>query len=539
MSSVKIAPFEHSSLESIPTTAKIIRTTFRSQKTKPLEYRLKQLRNLYWAVHDNSDALDEALKSDLGKSTFESIFTEIQWIKNDIVFASNNLKKWMKDVPAQDVPLAATLVSPRIRKEPLGAVLIIGAFNFPVQLTLGPLVGAIAAGCTALLKPSEQAPKCAMVLKKIVETSLDPDAYLVINGGIPETTALLNEKWDKIFYTGNATVGTIIAKKAAETLTPVTLELGGKNPAIISKNSNPTTAARRLLWGKIFNSGQVCVSHNYIMVENEILDAFIEQLRIAHKEFLPQGPKASPDFGRIVNNKQFLRIKKMLDDSKGKILIGGEMDEAENFIAPTVVLVDSQDDSLLADESFGPLIPILPVNSLDEAIDIVNSIHATPLAFYPFGTKEETDKLLNNITSGGATVNDTFFHASISTLPFGGVGDSGVGSYRGEDSFNTFTHRRSTASTPGWMEKMLNIRYPPYTDAKLAQYLRTGALKPNFDRKGNEVRGLGYWLGLVISLGGEGVKGVLVRWTALAFFAYGAKRFWDAKFASGLPSYLK
>ncbi|KAF7858419.1 hypothetical protein EAF04_009020 [Stromatinia cepivora] len=538
MSSVKIAPFEHTSLESIPTTAKLLRTTFRLQRTKPIEYRLKQLRKLYWAIHDNSDALIEAEKSDLGKPAFETRLTEIDWMKNDIVFICKNLKKWMKDEPAPDIALTNTLFSPRIRKEPLGAALVIGAFNFPVQLSLGPFVGAMAAGCTAVLKPSEQAPKTAMVLKKILE-SLDQEAYTVVNGAIPETTALLNEKWDKIFYTGGATVGTIIAKKAAETLTPVALELGGRNPAIISKNADPALAARRLLWGKILNAGQVCVGQNYVMVEKEILDAFIEQLRIAYKEFFPQGPKASPDYGRIVNNRQFLRIKKMLDDSKGSILIGGELDEAENFIAPTVVLVDSKDDSMLVDESFGPLIPILPVNDLDEAINIAHDVHATPLGFYPFGTKEETDKLLNNITSGGATVNDAFFHCSIPTLAFGGVGDSGTGCYRGEQSFNAFTHRRSIATTPSWIEKMLNVRYPPYTDAKLAQFRRSSAKKTKFDREGNEVRGLGYWLGFVTSLGGESIKGVLVRWAVLAFVAYGSKRIWDAKFGSGLPSYLR
>lgn len=396
MSSVKIAPFEATSLESIPTTAKLLRTTFRSQKTKPLEYRLKQLRKLYWAIHDSSDELIEAERSDLGKPAFETVITEIEWMKNDIVFVCKNLKKWMKDEPAPDTALMNTLLSPRIRKEPLGTALVIGAFNFPVQLSLSPFVGAICAGCTAVLKPSEAAPKTAMVLKKIIESSLDPDAYTVVNGAIPETTALLNEKWDKIFYTGGAVVGTIIAKKAAETLTPVALELGGRNPAIVSKNADPALAARRLLWGKILNAGQVCVGQNYVMVEKEILDAFIEQLRIAYKEFFPNGAKASPDYGRIINNRQFLRIKKMLDDSKGKILIGEELDEAENFIAPTVVLVDSKDDSMLVDESFGPLIPILPVNSLDEAINIAHDVHSTPLGLYPFGTKAEAEKSMYN-----------------------------------------------------------------------------------------------------------------------------------------------
>jgi beta-apo-4'-carotenal oxygenase len=283
-------------------------------------------------------------------------------------------------------------LNPRIRKEPLGTVLIIGAYNFPVNLSFGPLIGAIAAGCTAVLKPSEVSPATAMVMKKIIEESLDPSAYACVNGGVPETTALLNEKWDKIFYTGNATVGTIIAKKAAETLTPVCLELGGRNPAIVTKNADPRLAARRLVWGKLLNAGQVCISQNYIMVEKEILPAFIEQIKIALKEFYPNGQKSSPDYARIVNNRHFHRIKKMVDESKGKILIGGEMDESENYIEMTFVQVNDINDSMIVDESFGPLIPILAVDSVEDAIQKANAVHSTPLGMYPFGTKKETDK---------------------------------------------------------------------------------------------------------------------------------------------------
>lgn len=298
----------------------------------------------------------------------------------------------MKDEAAPDIPLTNSLLNPRIRKEPLGTVLVIGAYNFPVNLSLGPLIGAIAAGCSAILKPSEVSPATAMVLKKIVEEGLDPSAYAVVNGGVPETTALLNEKWDKIFYTGNTMVGTIIAKKAAETLTPVCLELGGKNPAIVTKNADPRLAARRLVWGKLLNAGQVCISQNYIMVEKEILPAFIEQIKIVLKEFYPNGQKSSPDFARIVNNRHFNRIKKMVDESKGKILIGGEMDEAENFIEMTFVQVNDIHDSMIVDESFGPLIPILAVDSVEEAIKNANLVDPTPLGFYPFGNKKETDK---------------------------------------------------------------------------------------------------------------------------------------------------
>jgi beta-apo-4'-carotenal oxygenase len=254
------------------------------------------------------------------------------------------------------------------------------------------VIGAIAAGCTVILKPSENAPNAASVMKTIFEKYLDPSCYQVINGGIPETTALLNCKWDKIFYTGNATVGTIIAKKAAETLTPVTLELGGRNPAIVTKHADTRLAARRLVWAKVLNSGQVCVSQNYILVDKEVLGSLVDEIKKAFNEFFPQGAKASPDYGRIVNNRQWTRLKKMLDESKGRILFGGSMDEADRFLEPTVVQVDSVDDSLMSEESFGPLIPIYPVSNLDEAIRVANSVHDTPLGIYPFGTKKETDR---------------------------------------------------------------------------------------------------------------------------------------------------
>jgi beta-apo-4'-carotenal oxygenase len=392
MAATKIAPFEATAIETIQSAVNRCRTTFRAQKTKPISYRLTQLRKLYWGIVDNEDALVEACKQDLGKPTFETFLSEIDWCKNDIVFVTKNLEKWSKDEPAPDIPLMNTLMNPIIRKEPLGTVLIIGAYNFPVQLSLGPFIGAIAAGCTGVLKPSEVSPATAMVLKKIVEESLDPSAFVVLNGGVQETTALLDEKWDKIFYTGSGNVGTIIAKKAAETLTPVTLELGGRNPAIVTKNADPRLAARRLLWGKLLNAGQVCISQNYIMVDREILPALVEQMKIALKEFLPNGSKASPDYGRIVNKRHFSRIKKMLDETRGEILIGGEVDENENFIELTVVRVDDANDSMIVDESFGPLVPLLAVDNIEEAIRIANSVDATPLGLYPFGTKAETSK---------------------------------------------------------------------------------------------------------------------------------------------------
>lgn len=411
---------------------------------------------------DNTELILEACKKDLGKSEFESFLSDIDWAKNDAIFASKNLQKWAKDEPVTDLAFSNKILSPTIRKEPLGAVLVLGCWNYPINLSLCPLIGAIAAGCTAILKPSELAPACAMALKKVIEDSLDPEAYLVVNGGVEASTALLEHKWDKIFYTGNTQVGTIVAKKAAETLTPVTLELGGLNPAVVTRNADTRLAARRLLWSKASNAGQICLCPNYTLVHADILESLLAEFKIALKEFYPNGTKDSPDYGRIINERHFHRIKKMLDATNGKIVVGGNAVESEKFIEPTIVVVDSANDSLMKDEVFGPLITILPYTKLDEAIELINSVDSTPLALYPFGSKVETDRILDEVYSGGATVNDGLFHGGIHNLSFGGVGRSGQGAYRGKASFDTFTHLRTVVTTPNWAEALLGIRYPPY-----------------------------------------------------------------------------
>ena len=378
-------------------------------------------------------------------------------------------------------------------------------------MVIAPLAGAIAAGNTVVIKPSENAPKVAAVLQKIIEEHLDPTCYAVVQGAIPETTALLDQKWDKIFYTGGVSVGTIIAKKAAETLTPITLELGGRNPAIVTKNADIRLAARRLLWGKIVNAGQVCISQNYTLVDKEVLDQFVDQMKLAMKEFYPTGTRHTDDFGRIINNRQWQRLKTMVTDSKGKILMGGEMDEADKYIEPTMIQVDSIHDSLIVDESFGPLMPILPVENLNEAIRIANEVHATPLGLYPFGNKAETDRCLQEIRSGGASVNDGFMHGSLPTLAFGGIGDSGQGAYRGQASFDCFTHKRSITSTPSWMEGMLNVRYPPYT-GKLKKMRAMSEMKPNFNREGKVKFSL---ISFLLRLGAGTKGGGLMRYIVL------------------------
>ena len=359
-----------------------------------------------------------------------------------------------------------------------------------------------------VVKPSENAPNVAVVLQKIIKDYLDPTCYTTVQGAIPETTALLEQKWDKIFYTGGASVGTIIAKKAAETLTPVTLELGGKNPAIVTKNADIRLAARRLLWAKIVNVGQVCISQNYTMVDKEVLEQFVSEMKTAMKEFYPNGTRNTDDFGRIINNRQWQRLKKMLDDSKGKILLGGEMDEKDRYIEPTMIKVDSLQDSLITDESFGPFLAIMPVENLDDAIRIANEVHSTPLGFYPFGNKSEVQRMLQAIRSGGASVNDGYMHGSMPTLAFGGIGDSGQGAYRGQASFDCFSHRRSITSTPSWMEGMMGVRYPPY-EGKLAKFRQMSELKPNFDREGKANFSL---ISFILSLGAGSKTGGVMRY---------------------------
>jgi beta-apo-4'-carotenal oxygenase len=546
MPSTVVPEYSATALDAIPSIAKKVRETFSTHKTKDLEWRLVQLRKLYWAVTDLTPAIQEALRRDLRKSQFESLIAEIEWVKSDTMFMIKQLAAFAKDekLGRPYVPLTYSMMNVRVRKEPLGAVLIIAPYNYPFHLLFAPFVGAVGAGCTAVLKPTEMAPATAMMAVEVLKR-LDPSAYAVVNGAIPETTALLNEKWDKIFYTGGAQVGTIIAKKAAETLTPVCLELGGRNPAFLTKNANVALAARRLLWGKAHNAGQVCMSQNYVLVEKEVCDTLIAHLNASFREFFPDGAKASPDLSRIINARHFQRLKKMLDNTKGKIVMGGQMDEADLFIEPTAVLVNSMDDSMVVEESFGPIFAIYPVNSLDEALNIANRVHRTPLALFSFGTKTENerglfllfppfsftktdlltlgdDAVLNEMTSGGASLNDAYTHGSIGTIPFGGVGDSGWGAYRGKASFDVFTHFRTVVDVPGWVERFLRVRYMPYSMTELRRLLRMQQAKPDFDREGRVVKGFGYWAGLVLGLGSGGAKGALFRWALvlLAGWAY-------------------
>ncbi|OTB08990.1 hypothetical protein M426DRAFT_316281 [Hypoxylon sp. CI-4A] len=521
-SDIKIPAFEATPIDDIPKIAATARDSYRSQKTKDVEWRLVQLRKLYWGLTDNTEKIQAALKKDLNKAPHDAYLTEVHHLFQDIHLALRRLKEWVKDDKDIEYAWAFSLMKPRIRKEPLGTVLIIGPYNVPLMLNFAPLIGAISAGCTAVIKPSESAPAIAMVMKEIVENYLDTSSFFVVNGTVPETTALLDQKWDKIFYTGGGSVARIISKKAAETLTPVTLELGGRNPAFVSKSTDLRLAARRLMWGKTLNAGQICLSQNYVTVQRDLVEDFIKHLNATYREFYPNGAQASQEYVRIINERQFDRIKNMLDTTKGKIVMGGETDRSDLYISPTVVLVDSIDDPMMREESFGPIWSIIPYDTLDDAIKIMNQVDPTPLSLMTLGSKAENEKILGQVTSGGASINDSWMHGSIATLPFGGVGESGTGSYHGRAGFDCFTHRRTVVEVPGWADKLLRVRYPPFDATEFKRHVWMTSPKPDFDRDGKPLPTLSYWAWLIFGLGGPSAKGALLRWVVLLTSAYAA-----------------
>ncbi|EPS36178.1 hypothetical protein H072_10264 [Dactylellina haptotyla CBS 200.50] len=507
-----IVPPQSTPVDEIPAVVTRLRSTFRAHTTYPLEWRKQQLRKLWWGFHDHENDVVAALHQDLRKPEHEALQSDGIWMKNAILDALSHIDKWVQE-ERLDVDLLGKMAAPSIRKEPLGVVLIIGAYNYPFQLTFAPLLGAIAAGNAVVVKPSEISSASAAVITTIIRECLDPDAFAVVNGAIPETSALLEQKFDKICYTGNGVVGRIVATAAAKHLTPTILELGGLNPCIITKNADAKLAARRICWGKALNGGQVCLAPDYAIVSSSKENEFVSAVADNWRKFYPQGPQASPDLARIVNERHFHRIKKMLDDTDGEIKVGGQTNEKEKYIDLTLVKVKDETDSLMKDEIFGPLLPYVVIDDVDDAIEFVNRVSDTPLAIYPFtNDKKEAEYILDRTRSGGVTVNDTIWHAASHKLPFGGVGESGMGSYRDKFGFDQFSHHRTTSRQPGgWFEKVLDARYPPYLPAKLAQYRLLIEKKPNFSRDG-KVRTS--WFGWFLSLGGGGAKTVVVKYVA-------------------------
>jgi len=448
---------------SIPALVESLRDTFRSGLTRPLAWRREQLQSLDRLLSDNGDLIAAALFEDLGKPDTEAYLTEIGFLSTEIRHTLKHLNSWAK--PQRVIaPVVLQPGSAKLVPEPLGVVLIIAPWNYPFLLTLSPLVGALAAGNTAVLKPSELAPKTSEVIASLVPVYLDKRAVAVVEGGVPETTELLEQRFDHIFYTGSGPVGRIVMTAAAQHLTPVTLELGGKSPAYVDDSVDLRQAARRIAWGKFVNTGQTCVAPDYVIGRQDLLDQLASHLADAIRDMYGSAIHANPDYGRIVNDSHFARLTSYLAD--GDIAVGGETDAASRYIAPTVLNHVSPDAPVMQGEIFGPILPLIAVDDLDGAIRFVND-RDKPLALYVFSSEGSVIARWQNETSSGALgVNAPVIHLSALNLPFGGVGPSGMGSYHGKNSFDTFSHLKPVMSKPLNPDTLGPVVMPPYTPAK-------------------------------------------------------------------------
>ena len=435
------------------------REYFSTGETKDINFRIEKLKKLRDVLKSEEDKVFEALKKDLMKSSFESYVTEVAMVYDEINMQIKNIKKWSKKRRVK-TPLVQFPAKSFIQLEPYGVVLIIGPFNYPFMLTMDPLIGAIAAGNTAVIKPSESAPETSKILKEILEKVFDEKYVLHVNPerGKEVVEELLKEKFDYIFFTGSATVGKIVMKAASQYLTPVTLELGGKSPCIIDKDCKLELAARRIVWGKLLNSGQTCVAPDYLYVHKEIEEEFIKKLEEEIKNQFGNNPLESEDYSKMVNEREFNRVLSYID--KEKLVFGGNYNRKTFQIEPTILKNVTWDDPVMEREIFGPIFPILTFENLDEVLRVVNS-KDKPLALYYFSEdKNNIEKVLKSTSSGGVTINDTLVHVSSSYLPFGGVGNSGMGEYHGKYSFDLFSNKKGVMNRKTFLD--LKIRYAPF-----------------------------------------------------------------------------
>ncbi len=450
---------QEETIAAIPELVGQMRQTFAQGRSKPLSWRLNQLRQLKALLLEGESTLLKALAADLGKSDFEGIMTELNFVISEIDLTIKHLPGWVKPEKVA-APLAQQPGTARIHRDPLGVVLIIGPWNYPIQLVLAPLVGAISAGNCAIIKPSEVAPHSSAALATLIPQYMDNQCVRVVEGGVPETSALLKERFDHIFFTGGEVVGKVVMRAAAEYLTPVTLELGGKSPCIVAKDADLQTAARRIVWGKFLNAGQTCIAPDYVLVHPSQRDALVAHMRQCIDQFYGTDPRQSPDFGQIINKRHHQRLCRLLDS--GTVATGGQHNEEDRYIAPTILTDVSADDPVMGEEIFGPILPILTTQNLDEAIDFINA-RPRPLALYIFSQSKDTQQeVIDRTSSGGVCINDTVMHISVPELPFGGVGTSGMGAYHGKASFETFSHRKSILSRSTRFDP--SLRYPPYGD---------------------------------------------------------------------------
>ncbi|GEO05412.1 aldehyde dehydrogenase [Adhaeribacter aerolatus] len=443
------------------------RQFFESGRTRSYAFRRQQLIRLKNAVRSHEELITEALYQDLHKAPTESYTTEIGFVYEEINYALKHLKEWMKPqrVPT---PLIAQPAHSKIYRDPLGLTLIIAPWNYPFQLMLSPLVGAIAGGNCAILKPSEETTRTAEAIEKIIKDTFPPEYIAVVQGaGAVVVPALMdNFPFDHVFFTGSVPVGKIIMAAAAKHLTPVTLELGGKSPCIVDDTANLHVAARRIAWGKFLNAGQTCVAPDYLILHQSVKDQFVTLIKEAIRDFYGDDPAQSPDYPRMLNQKRYNAVAKFL--KSGKILVGGQTDEEEKYISPTLLDNISPDDPIMQEEIFGPVLPILTYQHLEEVPRII-ARQPYPLALYLFtGSSAHEKYIMEQVRFGGGCVNDTVLHLANPAIPFGGVGTSGLGNYHGKYSFDTFTHAKGVLKATTKLD--IPLRYPPYE--KKARYVK-------------------------------------------------------------------
>lgn len=432
---------------------------FNTQQTKDISFRKEQLKKLSKAIKSYESDILEALYTDLGKNKVEAYATEIGITLKSIKNARKELKNWTKTKNV-DTPLYLFPTKSYIKKEPYGTVLIIAPFNYPFQLVFEPLIGAIAAGNTAIIKPSELTPNVARVIKRLINETFDANYIEVIEGGIEETQTLIHLPFDYVFFTGSENVGKIVYQAASENLVPVTLEMGGKSPVIVDETANIKVASERICFGKFTNAGQTCVAPDYILVHESVKDDLITALSKTLREFYGQNIQQSPDYGRIVNLKHYHRLTSLLNSAQMNIVFGGHSDEDERYIEPTLLDHVTNDSAIMQEEIFGPILPILTYQSLDEAIAFIHQ-RPKPLSLYLFSEDENaTQRVINELSFGGGAINDTLMHLANPKLPFGGVGASGMGRYHGKYSFDTFTHEKSYIFKSTRLES--GVHLPPY-----------------------------------------------------------------------------
>ncbi|GHH99079.1 aldehyde dehydrogenase [Neobacillus kokaensis] len=413
---------------------------FRTGKTKDVAFRLNALQTLRNAIKQHEEELMQALRADLNKSEFEAYTTEIGFVLEELRYTISHLHSWVKPEKVK-TPITHIGSSSYIYSDPYGVVLVIAPWNYPFQLAIAPLIGAIAAGNCAVMKPSELTPKTSEILEKLMSECFPEEYIAVVQGGVETSQGLLNEKFDYIFFTGSVPVGKIIMEAAAKNLIPVTLELGGKSPCIVHEDANLKIAAKRIAWGKYTNAGQTCIAPDYLYLHKNVRDEFLQQLKAAIVELYGSEPLDNPNFTRIVSVRHFERLSAFLN--KGEVYVGGKTNPEKLAIEPTVLTEISWDDPIMQDEIFGPILPVLVYSELSEVIEGIHE-HPKPLSLYIFSENNSIqEKVLNSVSFGGGCVNDTVYHFASPHLPFGGVGPSGIGSYHGKGSFDTFSHKKS------------------------------------------------------------------------------------------------